>query len=388
MPHSPDKDQLLEDLVVVDRRDPLPLHAQVHRALQRVIQEGFEHGDRFFNEEFLSARLGVSLATVRRALTDLASQGALERFPGKGTFVQKAAIPGQRTSHIGVFVPACEWSFEGTVIDRVLAALSNVCAEEGHVMDARFVHRNGVDAEQLWPSDAPYRTDGFVLLCHPPETTLELYDALSACGLASVNVDTEMNGYPGSYVGVNNALGMRLGMEHLLQLGHRRIALLVNEPLDRSSVQDRVEAFQWAAQKAGMEGARVVLCQQHPVYEEGNPTGLLYDGRIDDAIMDGLLHGASVPTAVFAVSDPGAWVVLKRLAERGVKVPEQMSVLGFGDEGPSRFVYPPLSTIALPYRQMAERAIALLLEPGDGPTVEHLPPALLVRESTGPAPPG
>ena len=384
MGHSPDKEHLLEDLVVVDRGSPLPLHAQVHRALHRVIQEGFEHGDRFFNEEFLSGRLGVSLATVRRALTDLASKGTLERFPGKGTFVRKGGPQGSEALHVRVFVPGSSWSAEGAVVEAVLDCLDALCTEQDYLMHVSYTHGAVNTADPLWQTGAAGHGARFILLCNPPDTALELHEVLTARGLPSVNVGTLMDDYPGAYVGVNNGLGIRLGLEHLKALGHRRIVLLVNEPLDRACIRHRMQGFATVIEQSGLDEARVVICDKKTTQEPADPAAP--PGDIDDAILDSLLSAPWAPTAIVAASDPGAWAILKQLADRGVKVPEQVSVLGFGDEGPSRFVYPPLSTITLPYCKMAERAMAVLQEPGECPTQEHLPPTLLVRESTGPAP--
>ena len=385
MAHSPEKEQLLEDLVVVDRGDPLPLHAQVRRALTLVIQEGFQHGDRFFNEEFLSARLGVSLATVRRALTDLASKGALDRYPGKGTFVRKAGPRGDEALHLGVFVPGSSWSTGAAVVDAVLESLDALCSDHDYLMHVSYTHGDAKTIDPLWQTGGAGHREGFILLCNPPDTALELHQVLAARGLPSVNVGTLMDDYPGTYVGVNNGLGIRLALEHLTALRHRRIVLLVNESLDRACIRHRMQSFATVIEQSGLDEARVVVCDKKATHEAADPTGPPDD--VDDAVIDSVLNASWAPTAIVAASDPAAWAILKRLADRGVKVPEQVSVLGFGDEGPSRFVCPPLSTIALPYRQMAERAIALLLAPGDCPTQEHLPPALLVRQSTGPAPP-
>jgi len=383
--HTSDKEQLLENLAILDRGDSLPLHAQVHHALQQIIHKGFEHGDRFFNEEYLSTRLGVSLATVRRALTDLASEGALERFAGRGTFVRKGEARDERNLHIGVLMPGSQWA-DGGAADAVLACLDALCTERDYSMHVSYTHGDAKTIGPLWQTGRSCDREGFILLCNPPDTTLDLCRALADRRVPSVNVCTLVDDYPGSSVGVNNGLGIRLGLEYLSALGHQRIALLVNESLELPHVRHRMGSFTELAERSGLDEARVIMCDKKAAQDRDDRGAPPYDDDIDEAVLDSMLNGAARPTAIFSVADSGAWAVLKRLADRGIKVPDEMSVLGFGDEGPSRFVRPTLSTIALPYQAMAEGALALLEEPGERPTIEFLPPALVVRNSTGPAP--
>lgn len=86
------------------------------------------------------------------------------------------------------------------------------------------------------------------------------------------------------------------------------------------------------------------------------------------------------------MSDTGAWVTLKALADLDVPVPGKMSVLGFDDDRASAYMQPALSTLAQPVDHIARRAIELLVNDAHPVGDELLPPTLVVRESTGPAP--
>ena len=174
---------------------------------------------------------------------------------------------------------------------------------------------------------------------------------------------------------MDNEHGIRLGLEHLLTLGHRRITLLVNEPPLRGNTRARVGSFRACARAHALREARVASCDA-PV-------------RGDAAIrarVRALLAAPRRPTAIFTVSDSGAWMVLKCLAEQGVRVPEEISVLGFDDDRASAFMQPSLSTLAQPIEAIARRAVDLLVQDLPPSGTELLAPALVVRESTGPAP--
>jgi LacI family transcriptional regulator len=97
--------------------------------------------------------------------------------------------------------------------------------------------------------------------------------------------------------------------------------------------------------------------------------------------MDAIWSRPVRPTAIFTVSDPGAWGVLKWLSQRQVSVPQEVSVLGFEGARPSRFTQPALSTVAHPIEDLARRALEMLFQTDAGPELLH--PTLIVRDSTG-----
>ena len=235
-------------------------------------------------------------------------------------------------------------------------------------------HRGENVAETLRQLDGSPAHQRVLLLGEPPRNARQLYLTLAKRGFRVVNVDTPNAGCGDAYVGVDNDVGIRLGMRHLTDLGHRRITLLVNEPMTHGNTHNRVHSFRTVAREAGLREARVVFC-------DGSVRG-------DAALREGVVQavaGSRRPTAIFAVSDWGAWITLKTLARRGIRVPEEISVLGFDDDRASAFMQPSLSTLAQPVKDMADRAMDLLLQPAPPAGVSLLPPSLVVRESTGPA---
>lgn len=377
--HLPEGIPALEHFVQLDRDDPLPLYAQLHRGLRHLIDMHFDHGQRFYNEEYLSRRLGLSLGTVRRALADLTGEGLLERRVARGSFVCKQAVSASSFT-VGVFLPAYDSSFTALLLEHI----STECRRRSFMTRIFHTHHSEPDA----PVDdlvqgAPH-DHGFLLLGNHPETTLRLYCSLESRGFRTVNMDTLLPDYPGRYVGVDNTAGIRMAMQHLSELGHRRITLLVDQPLCHLNVQERVRAFEDIARDQGLEHANLAVCKDQEYFEDIAMEAQV-DTLVDDDLVGALL--ADAPTAVLAVSDPGAWVLIKRLAQRGIPVPEEISVFGFGDERFSRFVHPELTTVAQPYDEMARLAVSMLTDGQEvGPRAVQIAPTLLARASTGPAP--
>lgn len=176
-----------------------------------------------------------------------------------------------------------------------------------------------------------------------------------------------------SAVGATNWTGGVQATTHLLELGHRRIGF-IGGPLDKQCTRDRYEGYLAAHRSFGIDP---------------DPDLTRYG---DFAISGGRLHGGELldrpdrPTAVFAGSDLQAAGVYHAAAERGLRVPDDLSIVGF-DDGPScEMMAPPLTTVRQPLDEMANEAIRLVHEelthPRSTGTRIELATSLVVRSST------
>jgi LacI family transcriptional regulator len=149
-------------------------------------------------------------------------------------------------------------------------------------------------------------------------------------------------------VASDNLQGARMGVDHLLSLGHRRIGMVTGRE-DLVSAQLRERGYREAHEAAGV-----------PVDET-----LLADGAFDpeqarDAART-LLRLPQPPTAIFAANDISALSTLEVASELGVDVPGQLSVVGFDNIPESALAHPPLTTVQQPMRQMGHDAVAMLV---------------------------
>jgi LacI family transcriptional regulator len=171
----------------------------------------------------------------------------------------------------------------------------------------------------------------------------------------------------------DNLRGAQLAVEHLLELGHRRIAMLTGRP-DLQSAQLRERGYREALAAAGV-----------PVDEALVRLGA-YDPVESAKSAQELLTSAHRPTAIFAANDISAIATVEVAGELGLRVPEDVSVVGFDNIPESALSSPPLTTVNQPIRTMGERAIELLIQLIRGETAEttHLTLAtnLVVRQST------
>lgn len=186
---------------------------------------------------------------------------------------------------------------------------------------------------------------------------------------------------PGKTVTIDDRLGAHLAVQHLLELGHRRIAY-VNTASDADPLTDdqRLASFHQTLSAAGIgeDPARVVRL----------------DGPgSDPRAIDALLTQAQRPTAIFAASDLTAIEVLDRADALGVRIPQELSLVGFDDVSMARLKRISLTTVAQPALELATRATeaAIALATGqrdDGPLDVVLAPELVVRGTTAPPPAG
>jgi LacI family transcriptional regulator len=176
------------------------------------------------------------------------------------------------------------------------------------------------------------------------------------------------------FVDVDNMAAARTAVEHLIGLGHRRIACITNGPPEDSASTARLAGYRQALDAAGLpfDGALV----RYGDFEE----------RSGSEAMLGLLSEAARPSAVFVASDEVALGALKTLRARGFRVPDDIALVGFDDLPISEFVDPALTTMRVPARAIGAQAAAMLIElitAHGEPESRFLPTELVIRESCG-----
>jgi LacI family fructose operon transcriptional repressor len=174
---------------------------------------------------------------------------------------------------------------------------------------------------------------------------------------------------------VANAKGAFLAVEHLLSLGHRRICMVSMRSIPTG--HERQAGYLRALRKYGVRGARSLIRLGVPKPEGGYK------------LARELLDLEPRPTALFVDNNMMMLGALEAIRESGLRVPEELSVVGFDDMPWATLLHPPLTTVAQPTNELGRRAVEDLLERLDQPNkpVSHvqLMPKLIIRESTAAA---
>lgn len=176
-------------------------------------------------------------------------------------------------------------------------------------------------------------------------------------------------------IGATNWRGGVQATDHLLALGHRRIAFVGGMRTSKPAAE-RAAGYRSALVAGGMSVDPALICQRDFTYE----AGLELAGE--------LLEGDAPPTAVFAACDAVAFGVIEAARQHGIRVPDELSVVGFDDTHAARWGVPQLTTVRQPLAEMGRAAVRTVAELArTGAATAHpveLATELVVRGSTGP----
>lgn len=197
-----------------------------------------------------------------------------------------------------------------------------------------------------------------------------LYRGAKPMPFPCVFLDREVTGWPS--VTTDNRLGGRLALEHLLSLGHRRIALLVGDE-HVPNIQERLDGARQALEQYGVRIADDYVISGSQSVETGRKAQRWWE--LDDP-----------PTAIFATNDVIALGVWQSCLAAGVRMGEDVSLIGFDDIQWAGLSVPPLTTVRQDIAGMVARGLHRLIAAvgGERPAggTEYLPPELVIRDST------
>ena len=228
--------------------------------------------------------------------------------------------------------------------------------------------------------------DGFLLRRGGRELLSEM---MQRRGLPFVALSLDASEPDVPAVGIDDFGGGYAAARHLVDLGHRRVAVLglVLGDAPGPIAPDQVRSTPSVNVRERARGYWAALAEVGVPEVDVPVLAVRSDGmNVGEALALVFRAGRPLPTAILAMSDRVALKAMAWLAEQGLRVPEDVSVVGFDDIPEAAAARPPLTTVAQPYRRIAERAVAAILD-GDMPQgAEVLPVSLVARDSTGPVP--
>lgn len=344
---------------------------------ERILDGSLPPGAQLPTEFEIVRQHQVSRGTVRHAIESLVHEGLVERMQGRGTFVCKTVLPAPpppTERRLGLLL-----NRHGGQLDLdILVGVDHAAKSRGYQVSFAYAEDNVEQQDRDIARLLDDRVAGLIIF--PVSNTA--YDAaiwrLKDQDVPLVLVDRYFPDLESDYVVCDNVGGAYRAVEHLLILGHKRIAFVYSDidGLHTTSVRDRWQGYRNALTDYGLPYDDALVMQKSMPAETAA-----------DSLYMRFLSQPDRPSAIFAVNDHEALAVVRTAQQCGLRVPEDLALVGFDDLHFAQHLNPPLTTVAQPRLEIGLRAGNLLInrvEGQDGPARHiELPTSLVVRESCG-----
>ncbi len=323
----------------------------------------------------VAERAGVSLGTVSRVMNNdihvapdtRERVSAVMREMGYVANRQARGLKSSRTNVIGVLAPDLGTGYIGEILHGIDTELGL------HEFDLMLftTHRTAIKEANYVANLVKGMVDGLLLVL--PRNPADYTGVLTNANFPFVLIDHQGTGSLCPAVGATNWQGAYNATEYLIKLGHTRIGFITGS-MDLGAAIDRLDGYRSAL-------------QVHHIPEDSQ---LVYEGTFLQP--DGYAGGSTLldlddpPTAIFASNDVMAMGAMDAIRGRGLRIPEDVSILGFDDIPQSAMVRPALTTVRQPLEHMGRLATQMLIDQLKNPKKEigrvELPTQLIVRDST------
>lgn len=323
----------------------------------------------------IAAQAGVSVATVSKVLNGRdevapATRERVQQLLDGSAYQRRRRLVAKRVGLVDMVIATLDtpWAIE------LLRGAEKEAHRLGTSLSLTVTHDRHDQPREWIKTLAARRTDGAVFVVS--RVHQRVVERLRTLSVPLVVVDPV--GWSSAEVpsiGCTNWSGGFAATEHLIGLGHRQIAVIGGPP-EMTCSEERIAGYEAALGRAGIPVSRKLV--RHGDFYLGG-------GRKGAAAVLGLRER---PTAIFAGSDEQARGVYDEADARGLRIPQDLSVVGFDDVDVCEWMSPRLTTVRQPLAQMAALAIRTVLQnpplSGEAPTRIELSTTLVVRDSTAP----
>jgi GntR family transcriptional regulator, arabinose operon transcriptional repressor len=329
----------------IDKQSPMPLYHQILNWIREQILSGqWKGGMRLPTENELIAGLGVSRVTVRQALGAAVEENLLVRVPGRGTYVTEKASVASPRKFIGFVVPTLTNSFNM----KPLLGVESVIKQAGYHL-IFSTSEGSLEKENLSLRQLDFEgVVGFIVSPVYDESPDRYLYQLVMRARPVVQIDRRVEALAADMVSVDHYGGGYAITRHLIDQGYTDILYFGRQPLELFSISERFRAYQDALKHAGLP--------QRPPYlirDDMSETNYASIPEIvrqpDHPKIAGLIQWCvegNLPQAIVAMNDLHALLILEAARYAGLRVPEDIAIVGFDDLDFTASLNPPLTTVA------------------------------------------
>lgn len=365
----------------------VPLYKQLADELKSQISTGeLQPNAQIPSQTELAQRFGVSVVTIQKALALLVDEGLIYRVRKRGSFVK--GVAANRESPVRLPIDRVYLVYNQSPLE-VFAQEFHMACLQGimETCDSYGLPFHLLNMRDNWElPDFP--SVGLVLWgfsrgndrAFPGTDFIEAVGRWRTAGIPMVIVHQYFSHLNVPRINCDNVQGAFMATKHLLSLGHRRIGILLSGESKVELKPEfvlRLQGYRMALQSEGVQFDPDLLLATAEDYYQGEPSGYQDFQR--------LMRNPVPPTAVFAGTDLKAVGAMYAAQDIGMRVPDDMSIIGYNGNRFGASVLPTLTTIDQDFTTLGRQAAALLLQGTASDTRELLiPPKLILRQSTKP----
>lgn len=352
-------------MLKIKKKTVIPIYRQVLNHIQSDIKKGiFVNGYKLPPEPELAKLYGVSRVTIRKTLTQLSNEGLVERRKGKGTFIKEL----EKTQLADTF---CILSFSNDLIESNeydFGILRGIIKE----LDVKSPLTTIYWRENLDLGRIKDHTRGIFLL-HPDNHNLSDIKRIINENIPLVFLSSSPENLKEHHtVSMDNVTGVLEAMEFLIKKGRKKVAF-ISGSCSKSSIMERFSAYQ-----NSLNIHHLPFIESHIIHMNNSNEKMGYSATKK------LLALKTKPDAIFACTDLMALGAIKAIKEAGLRIPKDISIIGFNNSKIARFIDPPLTTVESDTEKIGTEGAKLLIKLLGGITANKkivIPSHLIIRGS-------
>ncbi len=333
-----------------------PKYILVENKIRQAIKNK-EIVDKLPGERTLAKEFGYSYMTIRKAVDNLVNEGVLYKLPTKGAFVADRKTAKKKTKIIGYFLDnSIVAGLTSPYYSLIFDSLEKQASQNGYQLIYFSDAGDGSSLKQL------NNVDGVVISCFPRIENIvhEINQHVPVVVMDNSSSDKTIPS-----VIIDNFNAVSASVHYLCSLGHKKIGFMTG--LDDSDVgKNRFAGYQNGLSKHGVKLNEKLVFRGDYSFESGTKGA------------DYFFSLKKPPSAIICANDAMAIAMIREATQRGLSVPDDLSVMGFDDIPVASHITPPLTTLAAPIDDMTERAVNMLVSLINGEKSENMHIALPV----------
>jgi len=329
----------------------------------------------------IAKRAGVAHSTVSMVMNErkYVSQPMRERIlkvvqdMGYQPNLIARSLISHRSQAVAVVFPESPYFFTITYFLQIINGIQNACKKYNQAL--MFFSLDQTKGESYVQISRKWLVNLMIIMNvdYTRDISRDIKD-LQTAGVSFSIITRYLGKEKVNSVCLDNDKGVKLALEHLVNLGHRRIGYISGNP-NSADGPERLEAFRKYSKEFGLDKDENLIAHGDFTFESG-----------EEAVKE-LLDLPQKPTAIFSASDYMAIGAMRTMKKRGLRIPQDISLVGFDNTLEAAYVEPPLTTVRQPLQEMGETAVDLAYkatkDPNFIPQTVIKEPDLVVRESCG-----